>query len=261
MTTSGLLGAVVSGALLVGLGGCGAVERRLGDACTVQVRGGERELNREEAMSATTVAAAGSVRGASEAVVATVLDRVLTGDATVTDPETASIAYASVPSDLRPSNDSLALARSLLGADGGVLTCRTSVSATGVEQAGADGLTPRAGAMLGQLRAAFGDLPTGGYSPGGVNSGHMDGSAHYDGRAIDVFFRPVDTESRRRGWVLAQWAVAHAAQLDLATVIFDDHIWSTRRSGSGWRDYRPGGDPDNAVLRHLDHVHLDVVHD
>lgn len=258
MTASRLLGAVLTGALLLGIGGCGAVERRLGDPCTIEVDGDERKLDRAQAMAATTIAAVGSLRSAPESSVATVLDHVLE-NATVTDLETATTAYDSVALDSLPSNESLALARALLGSDGPALTCRASVEGAGVQDEAADGLTPRAGAMLGQIRDVFGEVPTGGFAPGGVSSGHMDGSAHYDGRAVDVFFRPVEPENRRRGWVLAHWAVAHAERLEIATVIFDDRIWSSGRSGSGWRTYRPGGDPDNAVLRHLDHVHLDVV--
>jgi hypothetical protein len=259
MTMIRPLSAALIGAVLVCLGGCSAVEEHLGDPCTVQVAGDVRDLDRATAMAATTIAAVGSRNGVSEASVAAVLEQVLAGDATVTDPETAATAYASVPTDVRPSNDSLLLARVLLGADGPTLTCRASVKPTGTQEEAANGLTPRAGSMLGRLEATFGDLPTGGYAPGGVNSGHVDGSAHYDGRAVDVFFRPVAAENRHRGWVLAQWAVAHAEQLELATVIFDDHIWSSARSRWGWRDYHPSGDPDNEVLRHLDHVHLDVV--
>ena len=257
MTTHRLLVAVLTAALFVGLGGCAAVERRLGDPCTVAVDGDEREFDRQTAMAATTVAAVGSRSGASEAAVAASLDRVLAGS--VTDLETARTAYASVPLTVRPSEESLALARALLGSSGPALSCRASVDADGQEIEAADGLTPRAAVMLDQLVATFGELPTGGYAPGGVSSGHVDGSAHYDGRAVDVFFRPVNAENTRRGWVLAQWAVAHAEELQLATVIFDDRIWSARRSDSGWRGYRPGGDPDNEVLRHLDHAHLDVV--
>ena len=259
MTSTRLLGAVVTGAMVLTLGGCGLLDRRFGDACTVQTGGKLHELDREEAMAATTIAAIGSRNGVPEAMVATVFDQVLAGDRTVTDPETAAAAYTSVPLNVKPSNDSLLLAKVLLGANGPGLTCRASVELTGAQVEAADGLTPRAGRMLRRLEATFGDLPTGGYAPGGVSSGHVDGSAHYDGRAVDVFFRPVEAENLRRGWVLAQWAVAHAERLELATVIFDDHIWSSRRSDAGWRDYRPDGDPDNEVLRHLDHVHLDVV--
>lgn len=87
----------------------------------------------------------------------------------------------------------------------------------------------------------------------------MPGSAHDDGRAIDVFLRPVGAANRRSGWAVAHWAVANAAELGIATVIYDDRIWTTGRSNAGWRDYDPpGGATDNPVLLHLDHVHIDV---
>jgi hypothetical protein len=87
----------------------------------------------------------------------------------------------------------------------------------------------------------------------------VEGSAHYEGRAVDVFFRPVSAANTAAGWQTAIWLVAHAEQLRVATVIFDREIWSTERSAQGWRTYRyPGGDTDNPVLLHEDHVHVDV---
>ena len=53
----------------------------------------------------------------------------------------------------------------------------------------------------------------------------MEGSAHYDGRAIDVFVRPVSEDNKRRGWAIAGYLVAQADRLDINTVIFDDRIW------------------------------------
>ena len=104
----------------------------------------------------------------------------------------------------------------------------------------------------------LGKQSLGGFDPDGVDSGHMEGSAHYEGRAIDIFFRPVTTEHQRLGWQQASWSVAHADRLDLATVIFDSRIWTARRSLEGWRDYSAGG-TDNPVLLHEDHVHVDVA--
>ena len=40
------------------------------------------------------------------------------------------------------------------------------------------------------VEAAFGDLALGGFEAGGVTDGHIEGSAHYEGRAIDLFVRP-----------------------------------------------------------------------
>ncbi len=139
------------------------------------------------------------------------------------------------------------------------LTCRTPSPEVPVEELTGTGLTPRAQDVLDELGRTFGDLPTGGYAPGGVDSGHGEESAHYDGRAVDVFVRPVSEANRDRGWLVAQWLVAHAEELSVQYVIFDDHYWGVRESGRGWQTYRaPGGSVD-PVLRHLDHVHVDVV--
>jgi hypothetical protein len=124
----------------------------------------------------------------------------------------------------------------------------------------ASGLTARAD----DVRLVMGDLfpeqPQGGFAPGGVSTGHMEGSAHYEGRAIDVFVRPVSPTNKVRGWAIAQYLVSQADRLDLKTVILDERIWTAgRHSGEGWRDYDPperSGDP--AILEHRDHVHVDV---
>lgn len=126
-----------------------------------------------------------------------------------------------------------------------------------VQEPTASGLTPRAERLRTAMEDVFGDLSLGGFAPGGVSHGHMDGSAHYEGRAIDVFFRPVSEEARRDGWLLAHWLVAHAEDLDIHYVIFDDLYWNARGSTRGWRDYA-APDPGNEILRHLDHVHVDV---
>lgn len=128
-----------------------------------------------------------------------------------------------------------------------------------------DGLTPRANRVRRAMQHAFGSLSLGGYAPGGVSSGHVQGSAHYEGRAIDVFFRPVNPENQRRGWVLAHYLVANARRLHVAHVIFDGKIWSAgRKSEQGWRHYdvpepTKGKSAETvAVLEHRDHVHVDV---
>ena len=105
----------------------------------------------------------------------------------------------------------------------------------------------------------------GGFAPGGVTDGHMKGSAHYEGRALDVFVRPIDKENRKKGWAMAYYLVAQAERLGIDHVIFDAKIWSSgRRSEDGWRDYSPGGTQGKtastvAVLEHRDHVHVDVL--
>jgi hypothetical protein len=41
-------------------------------------------------------------------------------------------------------------------------------------------------------------------------------------------------------------------------VIFDDRVWSARSSRGLWWDYDAPA-PGNEILRHLDHVHVDVL--
>ena len=108
------------------------------------------------------------------------------------------------------------------------------------------------------MSEVFGEQSLGGFAPGGIAQGHGADSTHYDGRAIDVFFRPVTEENRRKGWILAQWLVAHAEDLEIQYVIFDDRFWSAHSSRGQWRDYT-APQPSNEILRHLDHVHVDVL--
>lgn len=122
------------------------------------------------------------------------------------------------------------------------------------------GLTHRAEVVREEVNDLFGDPPMGGFEPGGISTGHMEGSAHYDGRAVDVFVRPVSAQNKIRGWAMAHYLVAMADRLAIRTVIFDDRIWTSgSESGDGWRDYDPPErSGDRAILEHRDHVHVDV---
>lgn len=143
-------------------------------------------------------------------------------------------------------------------APGPVLTCEVN-QASGLEQQDLTetGLTPRAQAVLDGVNESFGEQSIGGFAPGGISSGHGAESTHYEGRAVDIFFRPITDENQREGWLMAQWLVAHADLLDLQYVIYDDRYWGVRGSRRGWRDYDAPA-PANDVLRHLDHIHVDV---
>jgi hypothetical protein len=123
------------------------------------------------------------------------------------------------------------------------------------------GLVPRAERVREDLESVFGSLSLGGFQPEGVSSGHMEGSAHYEGRAIDIFVRPISQANKQRGWALATYLVAQADRLGIRTVIFDDRIWrSGGRSASGWDDYQVPSSSrgDRKILEHRDHVHVDV---
>jgi len=163
-------------------------------------------------------------------------------------------AYAAHEADAR------ALASSLTGNSPEGFSCRLGDRDGAAKTLESSGLTARADAVRRDLVARFPDQPLGGFAPGGVSTGHMAGSAHYEGRAIDVFVRPISTTNRTRGWAIAQYLVSQADRLDIKTVIFDDRIWTSgSRSDDGWRDYDPperSGDP--AILEHRDHVHVDV---
>jgi hypothetical protein len=163
-------------------------------------------------------------------------------------------AYADHEADAR------AIASALTGHSAGGFTCEVSDNVDESDPALTDsGLTARAESVREEALGVFGDLQLGGFQPGGVGDGHMSGSTHYDGRAVDIFVRPVSNANNVRGWAMAQYFVAQAERLHVQTVIFDDRIWTARRSDQGWRDYDPpsrGGDP--AILEHRDHVHVDV---
>ena len=122
------------------------------------------------------------------------------------------------------------------------------------------GLTTAAQFMWDNVDKRFGFIPFGGFGPGGVDSGHMNGSAHYKGKAIDFFFKPYKDKTQvAKGWTLANWAVANADRLGIATVIYQDRIWSRNSSFKGWEIFVPSyGDAKNPTIRHLDHVHVDV---
>ena len=160
-------------------------------------------------------------------------------------------AYAQHEADAR------ALASALTGNSPRAFSCEVDALPASGQRPGASGLTADARAVRAAVRQAYGALPDGGYEPEGVTSGHQPGSAHYDGRAVDFFFRPVDADANRAGWSLAQFLVASAERLNVATVIYDDAIWTAARSDEGWREYEI--DSDDPVLRHLDHVHVDVA--
>ena len=158
--------------------------------------------------------------------------------------------------------DGRALASALTGNSRAALWCDVPGDADEADDAiDETGLVSRAAVVRRDLEARFGALSLGGFEPGGVSSGHMEGSAHYEGRAIDVFVRPITDENKKRGWAMASYLVANADRLDVKTVIFDDRIWRAGSwSGDGWGNYRvpssSGG--DRAILEHRDHVHVDV---
>lgn len=166
-------------------------------------------------------------------------------------------AYAAHEGDAR------ILASALTGNSRAAFHCITDGDAEPApDRLRASGLTSRADTVRRELEAAFGDLTMGGFAPGGVRDGHQEGSTHYEGRAVDVFVRPISEDNKRTGWAIAHYLVAQADRLAIQNVIFDDRIWTTGdRSEDGWRDYRVPSSSrgDRAILEHRDHVHVDVL--
>jgi hypothetical protein len=207
--------------------------------CWVPTPTGNVSLSSEEAKDLTTVAA------------------------TATDPDRRDQRVRDAVRQALAITDGEAgvVARSLLGdRSTGRLTCSYARLDVDPEDPGPNGLTPRAQRLRTAWTEVFGPLVAGGFAAGGVASGHVDSSSHYDGRAIDVFFRPLgDDEQRRRGRVFAQWLVAHAQDYNVLSVIYADRIWTSWAAFAGWREYvHPSGNRTNPVLRHLDHVHVAV---
>ena len=242
LTPAGWVALGVAGVLVVGLVVVAVVRLTGSPDCTVQAHGRTVDLHQAEAERAATAVASVVRRG-----------------------EGVAAARAAVAATLSTSRgDTQVVADALTGRAAAALSCRHGGSSTPEsDRLDPNGLTGRAEAVRQDVLTAFGPLPLGGFAPGGVHSGHMPGSAHYEGRAVDVFFRPMNPSNRQRGWALAQYLVARAARLSIDTVIFDARIWTARRADEGWRGYHvdpAGKSPDVVrVLDHRDHVHVDVA--
>jgi hypothetical protein len=210
--------------------------------CTVRVDGRTIDLDRHEAEQAATALIPAARRG------------------TAAPATTSALAHTLSLS----ADDAAAVTAAFSGRARAAVTCRyAGASTTETDRLDEHGLTPRAEAVREVLRARFGQLPLGGFAPGGVHTGHMVGSAHYEGRAIDAFVRPVSARNKQRGWALAYYLVTHAERFAIETVIFDGRIWTARRSAEGWRDYHVDVSGKSGavarILEHRDHVHVDVA--
>jgi hypothetical protein len=104
------------------------------------------------------------------------------------------------------------------------------------------GLTSSAVRLFRSVCNAFPALSSyGGYD------GHGE---HSSGRAIDFM-----TSDPALGQAVADWARAHASELDLYDVIWAQHIWTPARGGEGWRSMSDRG---SSTANHYDHVHIAV---
>ncbi|MFI8253450.1 hypothetical protein ACIGFN_07775 [Streptomyces filamentosus] len=92
-----------------------------------------------------------------------------------------------------------------------------------------------------ELVRAFGDAA----APTSVSGGASAGRSAAEPAVLVV---PAgDTE--RRGWELAQWAVARADTLRVAEVAYGGKVWRADDSGGGWEDASAGQDSSSVRLR------------
>ena len=128
-------------------------------------------------------------------------------------------------------------------AAGGVASTAGVSSAPCPDGSGTEsGLTSSAVRLFRAVCNAFPALTTyGGYD----NHGE-----HSSGRAIDFM-----VSDPALGQAVADWARAHASELDLFDVLWQQHIWTPVRSSEGWRSMPDRGSP---TANHYDHVHISV---
>jgi hypothetical protein len=100
------------------------------------------------------------------------------------------------------------------------------------ERPGASGLTARARAVAGAARRETGHRT--------VEAASGDGTA--------VRFRIRGSEPRRKGWSLAQWAVARADGLNIVEVTTDGRRWQRARPGARWERGSGAPVPAGTVL-------------
>jgi hypothetical protein len=124
--------------------------------------------------------------------------------------------------------DATLLSAALSGQDAGALSCTTGAD-TPYSAGGRLGNTEKVTALLTrefgtQVRPRSDGLPRTVAVPAAPAGGSAEG------------------EGTRRGWELAQWAVAHAHGLKVEQVTFDDMRWQAAHSGRGWQKQPASGD-------------------
>jgi uncharacterized protein YgiM (DUF1202 family) len=79
---------------------------------------------------------------------------------------------------------------------------------------------------------------------------------HPSGHALDLMMPGYPSASSRAlGFQVAAWAKAHARELGINYVIWDQHIWNIQRDSEGWRYMADRG---SASANHKNHVHITV---
>jgi hypothetical protein len=93
-----------------------------------------------------------------------------------------------------------------------------------------------------------------------ATSGHVPGSDHYTGRAVDLMIDDWQTATGAAfGDQVAAYYVHHAEAFGITYVIWRNRIWS--EAHPAWRPYsHPEGRTDPTAL-HMDHLHISVSGD
>lgn len=82
-------------------------------------------------------------------------------------------------------------------------------------------------------------------------------SDHCTGLANDFMIAGWSTpEGNARGWQLAKWVQAHAADLNVKYIIFDAKVWRAYAPERGWGTYSHPYGNSSPTLAHRDHVHV-----
>ena len=73
---------------------------------------------------------------------------------------------------------------------------------------------------------------------------------HSSGKALDIM-----TSDVQLGNAIAAFLQAHAAELNIFDILWQQQIWTTQRASDGWRTFADRGSP---TANHMDHVHVSV---
>lgn len=112
---------------------------------------------------------------------------------------------------------------------------------------------PETATVANTLGPMFAIKTIGGYRDPG--SEQYDPNGHPAGLALDFMIDDI-SNGVATGQRLADYVVAHAADLDVKYVIWQQHIWSTERADEGWRAMADRGSP---TANHMDHVHVSLT--
>ncbi|MDR7254182.1 hypothetical protein J2X46_003175 [Nocardioides sp. BE266] len=109
---------------------------------------------------------------------------------------------------------------------------------------------PQLARLVSILAPRFDITTVGGYRPSA-----RDPDGHPAGLAAD-FTVPLTAVGEQQGTALAEYARAHATELEIDYIIWRQHIWSRARADEGWRAMKDRGSPTE---NHQDHVHINAL--